>query len=277
MSLLAVVHLVACAQRPAAEVPADGGLAPHLAARVNGTPITHFEVVLRLRTMPTASPEEARDAVVLDELRAQRARALGLDKDPAFLEELARIEAQAAEVRRKELARLLVHREILRQAEPSDDDVRTAFEKHRARYAHRYTVLQLVLRDEQALQVVKSRLAEGVDFEALVLDRVGPERTSLEELRVGPLGWDEVPPAWWPELDRLDVGGVSDVIRAPGSAPLLLKLVAREPAPEPTLEQVAPRLRAALTAERAEALKTASDAALREGASVILAPLRRPD
>lgn len=275
--------LVACAERPApaASAPvaltADGGLPPALAALVNGTPVTHFEVVLRLKAMPGATPEQAIEALVLDELRAQRARALGLEKDPAYLAELARLEAQVAEVKRRELARVFVHREVLEKAEPTDDEVKAWLARHEARFASRVTVRQLLRRDRAALEEARGELGRGARFEDLVLRAAGDTPVSLADVTLGPLRWDQVPSAWWAALDGLEPGQVSDIVAQPGGAFVLLQLVAREPTEAAATEQLTPLARAALKSERLEALRERTDAALQQGARVTRgAPPQRP-
>lgn len=283
LSLAVTLLVLGCTERPpsapgpSVQLAPDGGLPPELAALVNGRPVTHFEVVLRLRAMQGATPEQAIEALVVDELRAQRARELGLEKDPAFLQELARLEAQVAEVKRRELSKLFVHREVLEKAEPTDEEVKAYLERHRARFASRVTVRQLLRRDRAALEEAKGELGRGARFQDLVLRSAGETPLTLADVTVGPLRWDQVPSAWWSALDALEPGQVSDVIAQPGGAFALLELVAREPTEAPPGEQLSALVRTVLKAERLEALRERTDAALQQGARVTRgAPPQRP-
>ncbi len=270
--------LTACPERPAASpalvLAPDGGLPPSVAALVNGRPIEHFEVVLRLRSLPEATPQQALEDIVLDELRAQRAAELGLEKDPAFLAELARVEAQVAEAKRRELSKLFVHREVLAKADPSDAEVQAYVDRHRPRFSSKVKVLQLLRRDRPGIDAVKAALDGGARFEELVVLGGGAAPLTLADATIGPLRWDELPSGWGPALDGLQPGEVTDII-APvrlGSF-AMLKLLEREPAPTPTFDEVAPLVRATLKAERQEALKASTDEALRKVGRVVFGEL----
>lgn len=273
--LCGVALLGACTERaasPAAPTPApalDAGVGD-AAAVVNGRPITRFEVLLRLRSMPDATPQQALDAIIVDELRAQRAAELGLERDPAYLQELARVQAQVNEVTRRELSKLFFHREVLGRAEATDDEVKAWVAQHRARFTHRVKVLQLLRKDRAAIDALKAELDRGARFEDLVLStRSGPAPGTLAEATVGPLSWEQVPPAWWRALEVLQPGQVSEVLAPPGGPFTLLKLLEREPAAEPPFEQLAPMVRATLKAERIESLKVSTDEALRKAGQVV--------
>lgn len=272
--LAALVGALGC-QKPAAPAPAPAPPKPALppeqvAATVNGHAVSRFEVLLRQRTMQDAEPREALEALIDDELRAQRAAALGLEREPAFLEEMARVEAQVSEVRRRELARLLLHREVLDQARVSDEEVQRAFEQRRARFGAEVRVVQLSRRDRGAVEAALAEVQRGRDFADVAAGLLGVTREALVAGR--PLRWDEVPPAWWPALEGLQPGEVSGVIAAPGGRFVALQLLERRPVAAPDFDAVKPLLAATLRSERIEALRARADADLRVGATIVSGP-----
>lgn len=260
---------------PAPEVATAAGATGPVVATVNGAPITQFELGVQLRahparkdTPPAEAQREALEELVRLELYAQKAVELGLDKDPAFLTEAARVEAQVRAARRTELARLYRFREVLEKAMPGADEVRAAFDANPKRFRSTVRVGQLVLKGRAGLEAARARLAAGESFEAVARSLLGtvPEGTRPWELPA--MAWAEVPPSWWPALERLEPGQVSEPIAQPNDRFVVLQLLERGEGPEVNFEQVRPVLEAALKVERAEARRVETEQALRTAAKV---------
>lgn len=150
--------LFACTD--AARAPKD------VVASVNGKPITATEIELRQAGKATAETQaEARDALVLLELQAQRAVELGLDADEGFQAAQQRAEAQLREARRRELAKLFRTKEVLDKIVVSDDDARRYFEANRARVQTQLTVHQILVNGRAAATAAAAELAAGKPFE----------------------------------------------------------------------------------------------------------------
>lgn len=275
LPLFACLAVLGCSREPPAAPPPL-----HLVARVNGAPITAPEIDLRLRGPGGAhgggeadrAPQTRQavlDALVAQELQAQRAVELGLDADPAVRETLAQIDAQARDLRRKELARALLAKEGGARATPTEPELRAWFEKHQARVKTSVRVSQILLKGEAAAALVEAELASGKGFDEVAAAHV-PAVDGSKPWQLGFLAWQQVPEQWWPELDRLQPGQVSRRIAGPRERYWVLRLDERRETPEVSFEQVRPALEAVLRAERLAAAPEALTAELRARAKVEL-------
>lgn len=279
-SLLVTLAALAACERtppaaPASATDEKAGVAKDVVATVNGTPVTRFELLLRQRLnapqpSTAADADAARaalDAIITDELLAQRAKALGLERDPAFLEEMARVEAQVAEVRRRELAKLFVHKEIIGKADVSDADARAHFDAYPKRFRSELVVAQLALKGRAAIDAAAAELAAGKSFDDVARALV-PQAAAGEKPWVLPaMRWADVPPAWWPALDALEPGQTSAPIAMGSDRWVLLQLLERR-ALDVDFDALKPALQAQLKAERIEALRASTEAELRRAAKV---------
>ncbi|MEW6432127.1 MAG: peptidyl-prolyl cis-trans isomerase [Myxococcota bacterium] len=278
--LVTLTVVAACDRTPpaaSASVTAEkAGVAKDVVATVNGTPVTRFEVVLRQRVNPPqpsteASADPARaalDAIITDELLAQRAKALGHERDPAFLEEMARVEAQVAEVRRRELAKLFLHKEIIGKVDVSDADARAHFDAYPKRFRSEFVVAQLALKGRAAIDAAAAELAAGKPFDDVARALV-PQAGAGEKPWVLPaMRWADVPPAWWSALDALEPGQVSAPIAMANDRWVLLQLLERRPLDAVDFDALKPSIQAQLKAERIEALRASTEAELRRAANV---------
>lgn len=275
LSLLVCLAALGCTKElPAAPPPL------HLVARVNGAPITAPEIDLRLRgngsaheggegERAQASRQAVLEVLVAQELQAQRAVELGLEADPAVRETLAQIDAQARDLRRKELARALLAKEAGARATPTDAELRAWFTQNEARVKTSVRVSQILLKGEANAAVVEAELASGKTFDEVAAAHV-PSADGSKPWELGFLAWQQVPESWWPELDRLQPGQVSRRIAGPRERYWFIRLDERRENPQVTFEQVRPALEALLRAERLAAAPEALTAELRAKAKIEL-------
>lgn len=273
--VLTFAALAGCERQPPAAAPGKVGVAKDVVATVNGTPVTRFEVMLRMRLntpqpppMSSEGTSRALDEIITDELFAQKAKAAGLERDPAFLEEMARVEAQVAEVRRRELTKLFLHKEIIDKAQVSDAEALAYFRQHEARFAHEWVVAQIVLKGRPAIDAVVAELAQGKDFDTVAGERLPTAGPDDRPWLLPPMRWDAVPPAWWTALDALEVGQVSAPIAMVNDRWVVVKLLERRPVAAADFDQVKPFLQTQLKAERIETTRRDTEAALRRAAKV---------
>ena len=215
-------------------------------------------------------------ATVIDqELAAQRATALGLDADPGYREELARLEAQVTGFRRQRLA-VLLERDVGAKAPVDPAAVRAYYDQHAARIGTQTRVWQILLRDDTVANTAAGELATGAPFEevaARTLPAPPPPGTAPWDL--GYLAWNQLPEAWLPELARLQVGGTSGVIAGPRGRRWIIKVVDRRADPEATFERARPIIELALQAQAATAARAELAQTLRQGARIELTPRPR--
>ncbi len=270
--VLCTLALAACSKgEPRRQPPKD------LVATVNGAPITRTEVELRLRAGgghqgPAEATPEARqgalEAVITQELFAQRAQSLGLDGDPAFLDAMAQVEAQVREVRRRELSRLFVDKELSAKAEATPAEVQAYFEANAGRIRVEVRVSQLLVKGRAAADALAAELAAGRSFDDVARGRFPALPGGQEPWRLGFLTWQQVPEPWWPELDRLSPGGVSGPIAGPSERFWVIRLDEKRESAAMTLEVATPTIKNLLRAGKADDARAAAAKALRAAAKV---------
>ena len=265
--------LVGCARSAAPAPTPDGGTAaPKVVARVNGRALTEMDLLVRQRTDPHGaeagqSVEAALDALVLQELAAQAAKAEGLDRDPALHEEQRLLEAQVQAARRRALAQRYVQREVARRAAVSDEQLRAFYDAHVGELGLELRVHQILRRSRADIERALAALQAGQPFEQVFTEGAAlPAGATPWDL--GFLAWQQLPSPWRPVVFRLKDGEVSPIIEGPGGRFWLVKVVARREGAPPPLEQVGPGLRRLLEAERGADLKDEVEASLRASGRV---------
>ena len=220
---------------PAPQAAAKPVLPHHpVLARVNGVAFTDLDVAGAFRARsPEDEPTPAIKASILEtlirqELLAQRAAALGLDKDEQLQEELAAIQAKMDKVRRDRLAEASYRDAIAKMPPVSDADAKAYFDANAARIHTEIHVSEIMERSEQAIAAAQAELKGGMSFEDVALKHqkvASPGKTPWDQ---GFLMWKQVPDAWHPAVDKLAVGEVSDILRGPGGRFWLVKMLGRK-------------------------------------------------
>jgi hypothetical protein len=274
-----VVVLASACDGKGAGATAAGKKGSPVVATVNGKPITALELAVRVRpagTPRSTAPDQEKqvlDAMIQQELEAQKAVSLGLDTSPAFLEELERTEAQQKDWRRKELSKLYRSQELLAKSGASDDDVKRFFDQNTQKVQTEFHLAQLPFHSRADAEAAQAALAQGKSFDELaapLYPGVAPEQRPWENPA---LRYENVPKPWWPELERLEPGSVSGIISAPGEQYWILKLIEKKQNPAITFEVARPGLQTLLRARAFEERRVTMEKELREKASIeIVAP-----
>lgn len=245
-------------------------------ATVNGVPVTRDEVQGAAHGSLShggGAPERNDDAlarIIDDELLAQRAVATGLDRDPAFREELRVAEARFRVWRRTQLAALIERRAGDADAGVSDADARRWYEANTARARSEVRVAQILVRDEAAAAQNLRDLRGGASFDDVARRLLPPIADPAERPWViGPLRWHQLPDAWRAPLDALRVGETSDVIRGPNRRFWILKLLERRENTELTFESTRATIAQVLRDERAAAERARLHDTLRRDARIV--------
>jgi len=259
--------------------PAPGSAAaprpwsPDTVATVDGEPITMADVALLRQGghggTDATSQAQAVDDIVRERLAADRAHALGLDDDPAFLAELHRLQAPVKAFERGRLAELY-YKSLEKQVKVDAAAERAYFDQHADEIRTTVHVWQIIDRDRTAVEKAREAIAGGAEFEDVAKARFPQLPPGRPPWDVGELRWNQIPEAWKPALAKLEVGGVSDVIAGPRDRYWIIKLVDRRKDPSVTFEQVQPVIEGILKTEGAQALRDQADKELRGHAKVVL-------
>jgi peptidyl-prolyl cis-trans isomerase C len=274
VSLASIAALAACG-RPAA--PAATGAA-RVVATVNGAQITEADLDQRARRSPTPGAPghevsgNVLQTVVREELIAQRAVQLGLDREPGYREQLEQMEAQLRAFKRQQLA-VLYRAWVQNHATPTEADARAWFDANADLVRTRLHVLQITRRGEPAeLQRDLEDLRAGTPFEKVAARRFPDLPASVKApWDLGEMAWNQIPPAWRGVVDRLEPGQVSDVIQGEGGRSWIVKLQGKRVDPTITFETEKDRIVDALRQQKATELYEASLAEARAKARIVYA------
>lgn len=283
LAVLLAGALFGCAEAPSASGPGPApsgsataplGSAGLVLARVNGAPITAVDVELKLKNdSHEAVPGPGRMKVVLEqlvtrEILAQQAQKDGLDKDPGYLEGLARLEAQVAAYKRQELSELFLRRESEKRSVPTEADARAYFDKNEKRIRAQMHVLQILRRSEAAIMEVRGAIEGGKSFEQAAKDLFPGLPEGQTPWDLGYLSFQQVPEPWRETLYDLKPGEMSGILRGPNERYWLIQLVAVRDDPSVTFESVKEAVLADMKANKLQRSREDIERELRQGARV---------
>lgn len=267
---LASALTLSCNQR---QPPSTEGVV----ATVNGKPITEIDILLNSRKVPghqaagtDADSKKVLENIILQELASQRAAELGLDTDPAYLEELRRLEAQLTALKRERLSEVFFQRELIQKTRVSDAEAQQYFAENTARLRTEIKVWQILRRDESQIQQVKNDLAQGMPFEDVAAKQFpNLPATVRKPWEMGYLRWNQVPETWQSVIYDFKVGQTSDIIRGPNSRFWIIKLIDKRENTEVTFEQIKPMIIGVLKNEKARRFREEIIRELRDKASIV--------
>src|SRR2546423_435546 len=224
-----------------------GGDATQVAARVNDSEISLSQLQQVLQRQPPVAPEQADalargalESVVDQELAAQGARSLGLDKDPRTV--------QALEALKRELLARSYRDAIAEKAPlPSSDEIDRYYDSQPALFAQRryFTMVETSVPGASAdLDPIQPQIEAAKDAQRVAdVLRDAHLRASSRQLTVSPA---DVPLPLLGRLAQLH-DGQSMMVRQPGGA-RVLSLLSSAPAPLGR-EAARPAIQAYLTSE----------------------------
>lgn len=262
----------------AGEHPATPPLAPagETLVKVNGVALGEADLQARLRSSEghggELTPERRRstlEVLVGQEVLAQKARALGLDRDPRYVDAMRAAQAQVAALRRSELAQAFVREQVAAKVDVTDEQVRRYFDAHARQLGTEYQVAQILRRDRAAIDKAAAALREGRPFEGVAVEGYPTLDAASTRPWVMPyMRWQQLPEAWHEAVGKLMPGETSGVVAGPGGRFWLLQLLDRRDVPGVTYESVAPALKEQLRSQALEALREKTEAELRAAAKV---------
>ena len=218
---------------PGASATGRAAAAKAVLAKVNGAPITAADVEWKLETpsheAAKAPPDDKKKAVlegiVLRELMAQKALSMGLDKDPKYQEDLAKLDAQVADFKRTALSELLLRSEGDRRSTPTDDEARAYFTKNEKRIRTQVHIFQILKRSEAEITEARSMIDRGKSFEEVAASFFPNLPEGQKPWDLGYLPFYKIPEPWRRTVYDMQPGEMSGVLRGPTDRYWLVKLV----------------------------------------------------
>ncbi|HSD30108.1 MAG TPA: peptidyl-prolyl cis-trans isomerase [Vicinamibacteria bacterium] len=256
--LVTIAALAGCGER---RRPAAAG-ASGVVATVNGVALTDRDLEHRAKgaAMAGAPGHEAAAANVLetlvrDELVAQKAVELGLDRDEEYRRKVRDLEAQLHAFQRQQLA-VLLRGYVQEHAAVTEAEARAWFEKNADSIRTKLHVLQILRKGDYA-EIVRDRedVKAGTPFEEVAARRFpGLPASVRAPWDLGELHWSQLPPAWRGVVDRLEPGQVSNVIQGDGERYWVVKLAGKRVDPAISFETEKARIAELLRQQKATEL-----------------------
>jgi parvulin-like peptidyl-prolyl isomerase len=243
-------------------------------ATVNGVPINQTDVRRESSAHDKApSPltdqtKSALESLIGQELAAQKALELGLDKDRKYREELYRLEAQVAAFKRKALSDLFYRGYLDKQVTVTPAEVRKYFDDHADEFRTELKVAQILTRDESRIQAAHQSLQSGKSFDDVARElfpNVPPGSGTPWELPY--LKWNQLPPAWRGVVQKLQEGQTSGIIRGNNQRFWIVKLLDKRTSEVP-FESVEKAIAGMLRSDKLAALRKSTDEELRKSARI---------
>jgi hypothetical protein len=224
-------------------------------ATVNGAPITERD--LEFSALPSGHgekrPPKDLDYLLAEELLSQQGIKLGLDRDPSYQKQVARLQQKGHGMSadtprsrsyqqsqlRTEMARRVFDTQIAAKVEVSRAEAQSYFQAQRERIN---TELHLgLIRFEQREQAEKALRAirRGTPFESLARQAQATPAVSSQKAGARPdydlgfLPWREIPIDFTDRLYRLKPGEVSEILGNQVTGFQLVKLYQSRPSPRP--------------------------------------------
>jgi parvulin-like peptidyl-prolyl isomerase len=228
--------------------------APLVLARVDEEPIDERELVAEFverhgghAKFLLAEPEIRRflELVIDRRLLLQEAYRLELDELPAIV-------AATADFAAKKAAERLVRDETEGRAEPTEEEIRAAWEKETTTL---YRVQHIVVPTRREAEALHERIAAGADMAQLAQEHsIARSRAFSGMMAV--IGWGALPPEWERVVFALEPGAISAPFRGPEGWEIA-RLVDRARAERPDFDAARSRIAGILRQRKLEERKRA--------------------
>jgi len=177
-------------------------------AVVNGVPIGEADIGnilkrnMRGRTVRPELRQSVLEMLIRQELMAQKAVDLGLDKqtvDDNDRKQIQRLEAELKIVKRRMLAKRFRTEEIYDKAVVTEDELKTFYDENLPRIRTELHVQQILYNDdEKSIEDDLNDIKSGVSFEAVAKRHFPklPENMKRYPWDLGYLRWNQIPAEW---------------------------------------------------------------------------------
>jgi len=206
------------------------GLESKIIAKVNGTPITEEDLTLRRsgahggRKAP-GDQQKALDDVITEELLYQQGLKIGLDKDPGYRRQVAKLEHQLAIAKRAEMTRRVYNSQVAANVEITHADAKNYYDKNVDQITTDLHLGVMSFNNREAAEETLQKVRGGATFESVARSVMGDQVSAgREPWDLGFLSWDQIPFDFVAAVYRLKPGGVSDVVNSQRTGSQIFKL-----------------------------------------------------
>lgn len=213
---IAALLVVGCSGKK--EPAAKSQPAAKVLAKVNGTSITEDDLRLSIRTAHGTAPESeklrALDDVIQAELLYQEGLRLGLDKDPGYLKEIAKMEKQLANMKRAEITRRFYNTQIASRVEITNQEAQEYFNKNVDQIKTELHLGMIGFSNKEDAEAALKRIRSGERFKE-VAEANAPKGMPAGQRPPWDMGfvtWGQIPDEFGSAVYKLKPGEVSDVV-----------------------------------------------------------------
>jgi parvulin-like peptidyl-prolyl isomerase len=188
-------------------------------AKVNGTPITEEDLSFRLppghhgERKASGDQQKALDDVITEELLYQQGLKIGLDKDPGYRAQIAKIERQLEHVKRAEMTRRVYNTQVAAKVEITHADAKNYYEKNTDQITTELHLGVISFNNKEGAEEALQKIRGGATFESIARSVMGSQSSAgREPWDLGFLSWGQIPFDFADAVYRLKTGEVSDVV-----------------------------------------------------------------
>jgi len=216
LALIAALCVVGCSGKK--EPVTKSQPAAKVLAKVNGTLITEDDLRLNVRTAHGMAPEgeklRALDDVIQAELLYQEGLKLGIDKDPGYLKDIAKMEKQVANMKRAEIMRRLYNTQIASRVEITNQEAQEYYNKNVDQIQSELHLGMIKFSNQEDAEAALKKIRSGETFKKVAEANLpqGIPAGQRPPWDMGFVTWSQIPDELWPAVHKLKRGEVSEVV-----------------------------------------------------------------
>jgi parvulin-like peptidyl-prolyl isomerase len=225
--ILAGLFIGCTAKKEPAKSSETGG---KVVAKVNGTPITEEDLRFRLPgthgdRKTSGNQRKALDDVITEELLYQQGLKIGLDKDPGYRAQMAKLEHQLAIAKRAEMTRRVYNTQVAAKIEITHADAKSYYDKNADRITTELHLGVISFNDKERAEEALQKIGGGAPFESIARSVMGSQVSAgREPWDLGFLSWGQIPVDFVDPVYRLKPGEVSNLVSSKRTGYQIFKL-----------------------------------------------------
>ena len=207
-------------------------------AKVNGTPITEEDLRFRLpgahgERKASGNQQKALDDVITEELLYQQGLKIGLDKDPGYQAQIAKLEHQLAIAKRAEMTRRVYNTQVAAKVEITHADAKSYYDQNAHQITTELHLGVISFNNKEGAEEALQKIRGGATFESLARSVLGSQVSAgREPWDLGFLSWDRIPIDFVDAVYKLKPGEVSNIVSSKRTGYQIFKLFAARKNPK---------------------------------------------
>jgi peptidyl-prolyl cis-trans isomerase C len=199
-------------------------------AKVNGTPITEEDLSFRLpgahgEKRASGNQQKALDDVITEELLYQQGLKIGLEKDPGYRAQIAKLEHQLAIAKRAEMTRRVYNTQVAAKVEITHADAKNYYDRNADQITTELHLGVISFNNKERAEEALQKIRGGVTFESISRSVMGSQVSAgREPWDLGFLSWGQIPVDFVDAVYGLKPGEVSDVVSSQRTGYQIFKL-----------------------------------------------------